>query len=117
MVLLVCGSRDWNDADTIRIMLQEAWAEGFRVLVHGAAPGADSLAGAIGRQLGFEVLSFPADWDRLGKKAGPVRNRQMLRETSPIKVLAFQNNRSSGTQDMINISKQAGKEVQVITGI
>lgn len=51
------------------------------VLLHGdgvgrsGSIGADQLANHAGEKLGFRVHPFPADWDRLGKAAGPIRNR------------------------------------------
>lgn len=51
------------------------------VLIHGAGEGrngsvgCDKLVHDAGEALGFTVYGFPADWDRLGKRAGPVRNR------------------------------------------
>lgn len=50
---------------------------GIRKLVHGGANGADSLGGLFARETGLEEVVFRADWDRLGKAAGPERNGRM----------------------------------------
>ena len=43
--VLVTGSRDWTDTDTIRDALAAVWGDGAAVLVSGACPrGADRLA-------------------------------------------------------------------------
>ena len=49
------------------------------ILMHGAAKGADTLAGIWARRKGIEVAECPADWQTHGKAAGPRRNGEMLR--------------------------------------
>lgn len=110
--LLVCGSRDWDDYTAMRRVLF-----GFLVksgtLVHGAAPGADSMAGVI-CESHFGVVKvdpYPADWDQHGNAAGPIRNQQMLEEGEPDIVLAFVNKplaESKGTRDMVQRSVKWG---------
>ena len=76
MRLLACGDRDWSDRELLDRTLdffayQYLWEF---VLVHGAARGADSMAGAWADSRGITVDPFPADWDRYRKSAGPIRN-------------------------------------------
>ena len=81
-----------------------------------AVRGADCLAGAVARELGFAVLPFPADWTTHGRRAGPLRNTQMLREGRPRLVLAFTNDlrASRGTRHMCAIAVAAGVPVRVL---
>lgn len=71
------GPRDLKlenvDADSRRIekVLRDS---GARVLIHGGARGADTIAADIARNfLKIPVFAFPADWKRR-PKAGPERN-------------------------------------------
>jgi hypothetical protein len=83
--VLVCGSRGWSDRALIeRILL----ANGPAVIVHGAARGADRIAGEVARGLGWPVEEHPADWHRHGKRAGHKRNLAML-DAHPSLVIAF----------------------------
>jgi hypothetical protein len=50
-----------------------------------------------------------AEWDRLGRKAGPIRNHRMLDEGKPDLVAAFPGGR--GTSGMIALANKAGVEV------
>jgi hypothetical protein len=50
-----------------------------------------------------------ADWAGLGRKAGPIRNEQMLSEGQPHLVVAFPGGR--GTAHMVGIARAAGVEV------
>jgi hypothetical protein len=114
MRLLVCGSRDWNDHKFIYQALDILHKETpVNLVIHGAAKGADEY----GRRWAFinkvQDLPFPANWKEYGNSAGPLRNRQMLTEGKPTQVFAFQLNKSRGTQDMINIARDAGIPVAV----
>ncbi len=44
----------------------------------GGARGADRLARVWAQLGGIEVETHPAQWERDGKAAGPIRNRAML---------------------------------------
>lgn len=57
-------------------------------IIHGAAKGADHIADicAFGKWLS---TPYPADWNRDGKAAGPIRNARMLKDGKPDRGLAF----------------------------
>lgn len=76
MKVLVFGSRKWVSQGAIERELQKLPAG--TVIVHGAAPGADNIAGYVASKLGFEVRSYPANWKEHGPAAGPLRNQRML---------------------------------------
>ena len=105
--VLVCGGRDYNDRWKLESTLDIAHAEhGFIRLIHGAAPGADTLAGDWADKRGLAVVAYPADWKRHGKAAGPMRNQRMLEDGRPDVVIAFPG--GSGTADMVRRAKEAG---------
>lgn len=112
--VLVCGDRDWTDGQLIAQYLEEI--RPF-VVIEGEARGADKLARRAAEFLRIAVLAFPADWEKYGKRAGPIRNRQMLKEGRPNLVLAFHDSieRSKGTKDMIRAAQSAGVPVRLIT--
>ena len=106
--LLICGDRNWSSGDAIREIIKQYNPS---VIIEGEARGADTLARLAGETLGIEVLRFPADWDKYGKAAGPIRNSQMLKEGNPDVVVGFHYkiNDSKGTRDMLTRAKKAGK--------
>lgn len=113
MKVLVCGSRTWTDYGAIYRALSELVEERGRfVVMHGAARGADRLAGAAALRLGLEVIEYPADWKRHGRRAGYVRNEEML-GAGPDLVVAFHRDSSPGTAHMISVVRRAGIEVIV----
>ena len=115
MRVLCCGSRDWTDYELI--VRELSALQGVEVVLEGEAPGADTLARRAAEQLGVPVLPFPADWDRYGRAAGPLRNQQMLDKGHPDFVLAFSEdlNTSRGTADMVARARRAGIPVRLIS--
>jgi len=88
------------------------------VLVHGAcATGADAAAHhwyeTAGRDLGCTEVRCPADWDQYGKKAGPIRNREMVSKGADL-VLAFPLFDGRGTQNTIELAEEAGITVKKV---
>lgn len=108
---LVCGSRDFTNETAIRERLRYLPVN-TRVM-HGDAPGADRLAARLAEERGLATIAIPADWDRWGRRAGPIRNEQML-AFKPDAVIAFKSRpRSTGTDHMIRIARAAGVMVDV----
>lgn len=112
-VVLICGSRGWNEREPIERELHTL--DRNTLIVHGAARGADTLAGEIAMELGFEVMACPADWKRYGKAAGIVRNKQMLDEYRPQLVIAFVRSiaNSPGSMHTINTARKMGIATRV----
>ncbi len=104
MIVLVTGDRKWNDFGAIRDFLEEQKAT---VVVHGGATGADELASLAAQALGIECRVHEADWRGLGKKAGPIRNKDMFNKEKPDVVGAFHDtlDESRGTLDMVRYAK------------
>lgn len=84
-VVLVTGSRSWNDEESMRGTFNDAWRDwGPKsvtrpVLLSGNCPkGADAMAELLWRKAGFEIIAFPADWSAHGGAAGFRRNQEMV---------------------------------------
>jgi hypothetical protein len=110
--ILVTGSRDWDDAETLATALDEHAKPGS-VLIHGGARGADRLAGRIWDdwiQDGIDLLPaevYPADWSRYGKAAGYRRNAHMVALGATV-CLAFPLGESRGTRGCMALAEKAG---------
>lgn len=104
--VLVCGGRDFDDYAFVASVLDFYDPD---TVIHGAARGADSLAHRWAQNRCVPVESYPANWHRDGKAAGPIRNVKMLAEGKPDVVIAFPGGK--GTEHMVKIAKAKGIQV------
>ena len=112
--ILLCGGRKFQGWNAVERVLDLVSPE---LIIHGAAAGADSLAGRYARQNDVPCREFPAVWRPQGP-AGPVdmgaghaRNQQMLDQGNPDIVLAFPG--GPGTRNMVKRSREQGFSVHV----
>jgi len=110
--VLVTGGRNFNDKNMVFEAL-DYFHETYGVseLVHGGANGADSIAGLWAESKNIPVQVFFPEWDRYGKRAGPLRNLIMLK-TQPNILIAFPGGK--GTSHMVRNARSQGVKVMKI---
>jgi predicted Rossmann-fold nucleotide-binding protein len=105
--VLVCGGRTVEDyAFVSRVLAERHETEPFSLLIAGGASGADGLAVRWAKAWGVPVKEYLAEWKRLGRMAGPIRNRRMLEDGQPDLVIAFPGGR--GTANMVKLAESKG---------
>jgi hypothetical protein len=105
--ILVTGSRDWDAPSIIEHTLSK-YSEPDAVLVSGACPtGADNIAEGLWEYWHLPVERHPAKWTEFGKKAGFLRNKEMVELGADI-CLAFIRNESKGATHTVNLARKAG---------
>lgn len=114
--LVVAGCRDYNNyAEAKRHIdsyINDIKKEHTIIFVSGGCQGADMLGERYARENGFEIERYPAEWDKYGKSAGPIRNRKMA-EVSDY-VLCFWDGKSRGTKSMIEFAKSINKPTKIV---
>lgn len=118
-VALVTGGRDFCEQRPGADHMGERRALGFaldwvnpsRVIV-GDANGADRWAVIWCKRRGVEFTKFTADWDKLGKAAGPERNQRMV-DMRPDVAIMFPGGR--GTADCAARCEKAGIDVMEVS--
>lgn len=112
--ILVTGDRKWKDSRIVEDVLRQYYTlhKENLAIIQGCCSGADRAAQNFTIKYGCQNLSFPAEWDKYGKVAGPIRNTKML-EQSPDLVIAFHDDihNSKGTKD--TVTKALFKGVKV----
>ena len=98
--ILVTGDRSWDGSvlpENVTLpqlleVIQQIWFPGDETqpptLIHGAAKGLDQAAEVAAQQLNWGTNPYPADWVTHGKRAGHIRNHEMI-ATNPNLVIAF----------------------------
>lgn len=106
--MLVCGSRDWPKdkrwfitAKMIELRPDDA------IILTGGASGVDQWAAREARRLNWPTHQINADWWLHGKRAGILRNLEML-DLNPVLVLAFHWGQSKGTAHTIRAAAKRG---------
>ena len=110
MKVLGCGGRDYGNWRHVFYVLDlyRELAPAIEI-IHGGAKGADERVALWAKLGNVPVKVFPAHWDRYGRSAGFVRNKQMLAEGKPDLVVAFPGGR--GTQMMVDIAAEVGVSI------
>jgi len=106
--IAVIGSRGFDDYFQLVAVLEPHLPA---VLISGGAPGADGLAERFAQERGLEINVIPADWQRYGRGAGPIRNKQIV-ESADL-VIAFWDGKSRGTRSALAHAEKVGVPVEV----
>lgn len=109
--LLVCGGRDYINERRVYEVLAEYKTQ-VSVLIHGAARGADFIAGQWAIVNNIPELPFKvtkSQWEQYGKAAGHRRNTRMFVEGKPDLVIAFPG--GPGTANMVRQARAANVQV------
>ena len=113
--VVVAGCRDFFDyqkaKEFIDFCLQNIKDEHTLIFVSGGAPGADALGERYAREHGYPIEHYPADWNKYGKSAGPIRNEQMAKAADFI--ICFWDGKSRGTRNMLECAKRYQKPYKI----
>lgn len=112
IVLAIIGSRTFTDYSTLCKFIEGYTSLGITIggIVSGGAKGADSLAKRYADENGIPLLEFIPNWDKYGKAAGMIRNRDIIDAAD--EVLAFWDGTSRGTKNSIDYARK--KKVPVV---
>lgn len=116
MILLLTGSRDLSSREIVWSYLSRVFERtGFDLLVrHGdCETGADKFAHQWCQFYQVPVDPMPADWERYGNAAGPIRNRGMAERGGDFWV-AFWLRGVKGTKNAVGEFADAGISGRVI---
>lgn len=112
--VVVAGSRNFKDYDRLAAELDK-FLKGKKnvTIVSGTARGADRMGEQYAAEHGYKIDQFPAEWGKYHQGAGPIRNLQMVKTADA--VVAFWDNESSGTKNIIDCARQENIPYKVIS--
>ncbi len=97
--LIIAGGRDYKPIQAHVDVLNKVVKE-LRIdkIVEGGAKGADRYAKLYAEHYGIECQEVPAEWDKYGTPAGPLRNLKMALLPDVVAVFLFPG--GAGTSNM-----------------
>ena len=117
MRIIIAGSRTITDFKIVQKAVFQAlheWKKTYSDVTEvfsGCAKGVDILGQIWSTKYGKQLLLYPADWEKYGKKAGYLRNEKMAKLTDGL--IAIWDGKSKGTKHMIDIANKKGLKVFV----
>ncbi len=109
MRVIICGGRGYQGRDYMEKCLDKFHAKyKISMVIEGGAQGADNHGASWADNTGIPRVTCHSNWQKLGKGAGPVRNKTMLSLT-PRAIIAFPGGK--GTANMCMQAEKAGVKV------
>ena len=113
MRLGIIGSRTFADYDKfLAVFGSLIYRDDITVIVSGGAIGADLLAEKYADYWQIPKRVFFPDWQKHGKKAGFVRNAEIVAGCDVL--MAFWDGQSRGTKDSIDKARQMRKTTIIV---
>ena len=112
--LIIAGSRNLNSVYLIYAAMDifNILKKDISTVISGCARGIDTVGAEWAADNCIIVKSMPAKWDKHGKSAGYIRNKEMAKEGD--KLLAIWDGDSKGTLNMITEMQKLGKPVHIM---
>ena len=127
MKLAIIGSRSFKDHEVLNYIINTYFSDfeqcscgnpdgsyepRFDEIVSGGAVGADQLGARWAKDNGVKLTEFIPDWAKYGKRAGFIRNEDIIKAADF--VLAFWDGTSRGTANSLSIAKRLKKSTLII---
>ena len=110
MKVIIAGSRKGFQPIDITLAVTRS-AFYIKEVVSGTARGVDRLGENWANTMHIPIKRFPADWNKHGKSAGHIRNRQMGDYADAL--IALWDGESKGTKGMIEYMKSLNKPIYI----
>ena len=110
MNVAIIGSRTFTDYERAEEFLDALELDITRI-ISGGARGADAIAERYASEHGIPITVYPADWERYGRGAGMIRNKQIIADADV--VIAFWDGASKGTKNSIELARKAKKKLAI----
>ena len=114
--VIIAGSREFTDYALLEKKCDKILKDIPKdklIIVSGKCSGADLLGEHYAKSRGIPIEEFPADWNKHGKAAGPIRNKQMAYYASHL-IVFWNGNDKGGSINMIKQAREQGLTIRII---
>lgn len=110
MRTIIAGGREIDD---YQLVLDAIAQSGFEIstVISGGARGVDALGEQYANDSGLALEIYPAEWNKHGRSAGPIRNGKMAEVADAL--IAVWDGKSTGTKNMIEQATRRGLHVHI----
>jgi glycerophosphoryl diester phosphodiesterase len=108
MKVIIAGSREIADFVAVETALLKSEYKATEI-VSGGARGVDKVGEEVATKHGIPIKVFKADWNKFGRAAGPIRNKQMAEYADAL--IAVWDGESKGTANMILQAREFGLKI------
>ena len=110
MKVIIAGTREVTNYKALLNAIENAPFE-ITEVVSGCCRGVDQLGERWAKENGIPTKIFRANFFQYGKRAGPLRNKEMAEYADAL--IAIWDGKSNGTKDMINKMKRVKKPYKI----
>lgn len=110
MRVAIVGARNYPEPNDVRDYIDTL--DTTDIIVSGGSGVVDLTAESYGLERGFEVDVFHANWGSFGRRAGPIRNTEIVRNSD--RCVAFPYPGCKGTWDTVRKFRAMNKPVEII---
>ena len=111
MKLIIAGSREGFTYGDVVEAFDSLIDTVISEIVSGGARGVDRFGEQLAEARGIPLNVKPANWDKYGKSAGYIRNKEMAEYADAL--LALWDGESRGTKHMIDLAKKNNLKVHI----
>lgn len=111
MRVAIVGSRHFHNYREFRECV-DSFRDQITHIVSGGATGVDAMADRYSRQFAIPFTRWLANWTKLGKPAGMIRNKQIVDDCEM--VIALPGPNSVGTYGTMALAEKKGIPVHVV---
>lgn len=111
MKIAIIGSRNFDNYKLV-VETLKPYQSKISLVISGGAKGADSLGEHWAKQNNINTLIFLPDWDKHGKRAGFIRNEDIIKNCDG--VLAFWDGESKGTAHSLSLAEKYNKPTKIV---
>lgn len=112
----IIGSRIFNHYELLKEVMSDYLNRdnelNCELVVSGGANGADKLGERWAKENGIQTLIFKPDWNKYGKRAGFIRNEDIIKNSDF--VVAFWDEISKGTKSSIDLAIKHDIPVRIV---
>ena len=112
MRIAAIGSRTFTNRSLAEHWLYQYLKTQNDVVVSGGAKGADKICASVAASRGYQVVEHIPDWDKYGKRAGFLRNEDIIKDSDF--VLCFWDGISKGSANSLSIAKRLKKPTLIV---